>query len=144
MSLHFCWRRIIRHSCIAMAMVPFGAGEHGGMLYCATTALDGYPSHLDKIHYIWMVTSFYICSTAFYKPWQSSLPSSSFPLPFIFYFWLIFASIWAEPPMSHIISSFTQHYLSCLHIKGLLPAPAVPIILETRCGMWWKARQWRF
>src|SRR5882724_12378014 len=46
-------------------------------LYCATTALDGYPLHLDKIHYIWMMTSFYIYSTAFYKPWQSSLPSLS-------------------------------------------------------------------
>ena len=33
------------------------------MGYCATTALGGYPYHLDKIHYIWMVTSLYICST---------------------------------------------------------------------------------
>jgi len=32
-------------------------------LYCATTALDIYPSLSDKIHYIWMATSFLICST---------------------------------------------------------------------------------
>ena len=32
---------------------------------------------LDKIHDIQMVTSFSICSTTFYQPRQSSLPSSS-------------------------------------------------------------------
>jgi len=43
-------------------------------LYCATTGLDGYPSDLDKIHYILMVTSFYICCTTFYEPWQIITP----------------------------------------------------------------------
>src|SRR5882724_1127115 len=61
-------------------------------VYCVTTALDGYPSHSDKIHYIQMVTSVYICGITFYKPCQSSLPSSSL-FPSTFYFWPIFASI---------------------------------------------------
>ena len=30
------------------------------VLYCATTALDGYPSHWDKIQYIQMETYFYM------------------------------------------------------------------------------------
>ena len=42
----------------------------------------------------------------FNKPWQSWLPSSSL-FPSTFYFLPIFASIWAEPSASHIISSFT-------------------------------------
>src|SRR5882724_7506523 len=52
-------------------------------VYCATTALDGYPLHSNKNHYIQMVTSLYVCSTALYKSQKSSLPSSS-SLPFIF------------------------------------------------------------
>src|SRR5882724_4810835 len=108
-------------------------------LHCATTALDGYPSHSDKIYYIWMVTSFYIFSTTFYEPQQSSLPSSSPPLPFIFYFWPIFASVQAEPPESHIINSFTTlSSITSVHQKGLQCYPVAPIIPETRCGMQWK------
>ena len=42
-------------------------------LYCSTTALDGYPLHSDKIYYIQMVTSFYICGTTFYNPWYQHL-----------------------------------------------------------------------
>src|SRR5882724_2255681 len=29
-------------------------------VYCAITALDGYPSHSDNIHYIWSVTLIYV------------------------------------------------------------------------------------
>ena len=116
--------RIWTHIHTGTVVNPMGYGPTI-MLYCATTALDGYPLHSDKNNYIWMVTSFYIYSTTFYDLWQSSLPSSSLTLPIIFYFQLIFASIWAEPPASHIISSFPQHQQS------------------STCVMWWKVRQWR-
>src|SRR5882724_997680 len=101
------------------------------MVYCATTALDGYPSHLDKIHYIWMVSSFYISSTTFYEPQQSSLTSSSLALPIIFYLQPIFASVQAKPPMSYIISLLTQDHSAFMGIKGVKHDPAVPIILGT-------------
>jgi len=78
------------------------AGHHGGpnpngtwqstsyhiyndMVHWATTTLDGYPSHSDKIHYIQMVTSVYICGTTFCDPWQSTLLALSL-LPST-YFW---------------------------------------------------------
>src|SRR5882724_8841263 len=70
------------------------------VLYCATTALDRYPSHLDKIHYIKMVTSLYICmALPSMNHGKSSLPSSS-SFPFILYFQPIFASVKVEPPMN--------------------------------------------
>jgi len=78
------------------------------VLYCATTALDGYHSHLDRIHIIWMVTSFYICGTTFYKLWQLSLLSLSH-LPSILYFWPIFASIQAEPHYQLIQNTLIYH-----------------------------------
>jgi len=64
---------------------------------------------------------------------QSSLLSPSL-LPSTFYFWPIFASIWAEPPVSHIISSFTT--ASSITSVYQIPQPdtAVPIILEISCG----------
>jgi len=74
---------------------------------------------------------------------KSSLPSSS-PLWFTLYFQLIFASIQAKPPVSHIISSFST--VSSIHIctsKG----PGLTCSsyhFRDRCRMWWKARQWRF
>jgi len=78
------------------------------LMYCATTALDGYPLHLDKIHYIQMATSVYKCGTTFYKPWQSTFLSLSL-LPSI---WLLadicFHLSRSEPLVSHIISSFTS------------------------------------
>jgi len=116
--------------------------SHYTALYCATTALDGYPSHSDKIHYIWMVSSVYICSTTFYEPWKSSLLSSSLLDPP--YFQPRFAYIQAEPLVSHIISSFTTASSIICMSKGAQPDPMVPIISETIHGMWWKARQWRF
>ena len=94
--------------------------------------------HLDKTHYIRMVTLLYICCIAFYKSQQSSLPSLS-TLPFIFYFWPIFVSIWAEPPMDHFIGSFTlASSITSAHQRPR-PDPAVPIISEIK----WKARQCR-
>src|SRR5882724_7161871 len=61
------------------------------LVYCATTALDTYPLHPDKIHYIQMVTSVYICGTTFCEPWQSTLlalsllPSTLLPANFCFH-----------------------------------------------------------
>ena len=42
---------------------PWGENAYAlaNPLYCATTALDGYPWHSDKIHCIQMVTSLHIC-----------------------------------------------------------------------------------
>jgi len=108
-------------------------------LYCATTALDRYPLHSDKTHYIWLVTFLYICSIAFYKSQQSPLMSSS-SLPLVFYFQLIFASVRAEPPMGHFISSFTLASSIMSAHQRPQPNPVVPVISETK----WKVRQWRF
>jgi len=53
---------------LATGFICLSCSSHGGLVYCATTALDGYPSHLDKIQYIQMATPFYICATTPYKP----------------------------------------------------------------------------
>jgi len=112
-------------------------------LYCATTALDGYPSHSDKIHYFQIVTSLYICSTAFYRPCQIITPILIIPptdplLPANICFCPSQATYKPHHQLIH------NSHLSRLCVKRPWPNPVVPIILETRCGMWWKVRQWRF
>src|SRR5882724_2182672 len=91
------------------------------LLYCATTALDSYPLHLNKIRYIQIVTSVYICGTAFCEPWQSTLLASSLLpstlLPADFCFCLSQATHRPHPWLIHI-----SPHLSHLNIKG----PAQP------------------
>jgi len=72
------------------------------LMYCAITALDGYPLHSDNIHYIrWQPLYMH------YRPLQTILFITSVPtlLTSTFCFWMTFAYARAEPP-SHIISSF--------------------------------------
>src|SRR5882724_13085716 len=64
---------------IMVVLIQMGHGKvlviniYNDMVHWATTTLDGYPLHSDKIHYIQMVTSVYICGTTFCEPWQSTL-----------------------------------------------------------------------
>jgi len=62
---------------------------------------------------------FYICGTTFYEPQQIITPIF-ITLWFTLYFQLIFASIQAKPPVSHIISSFsTVSSITYAHQKVL-------------------------
>ena len=111
-------------------------------LYCATTALDRYPSHLDKIHHIQTVTSVYICSTTFYEPRQSGLLSSSLLPSTLLPANICFHLSWATHEPHHWLIHNSLIYHICASKSR--PNPTVPIILDRSCGMWWKARQWRF
>src|SRR5882724_9911167 len=99
------------------------------MLYCATTALDGYPLHLDKIHYIQIVSSFYICGTTFYEPLQVITPilvpsHASFTSGQ----YLLLSDPSCPPATSSADSQQSHLSITSVHQKGW-PNPAVPIIL---------------
>src|SRR5882724_8324779 len=51
------------------------------------------------------------------------------------------ASVQAGQSTSSAQCHKTNHE-TCLSRAG--PSPLIPIISETRCGMWWKMGQWRF
>jgi len=108
------------------------------MLYCAITALDGYPSNSDNIHYIGR-RPLYMGLPPSTGPW-SSLPSPTLLTS-------TFASsrhlLMPEPShLSHVISSFvTGMTIMSARQRSLT---LCSITSETSCGMWWKPRQWRF
>src|SRR5882724_4508406 len=123
-----------------------GSGNHiecdgrwtKGSVYCAITALDGYPSHLDNIHYIQLATLIYALLPSMDHGHHFHLQHSSHPP---------FASgrhLFTPEPShpSHVIgSSVTGTTIMSAHQEA---QPCGSITFETSCGMWWKPRQWRF
>ena len=93
-------------------------------------------------HPLYSVSDPYICATALYKPCYSSLPSPTLLIS-TFCFWPTFAYAQAEPPEPH-------HWLICnrhiyhIYMSRSQARPCGSITSVTSCGMWWKARQWRF
>ena len=99
------------------------------LLYCSTTALwisltfRQDPLHLNGDFSLYM---------QHFLLWTTANNHSILVIPPILYFWLIFASIGAEPPMSHIISSLTiVSSITSAHQRPQ-PDPVVPIISEIK------------
>ena len=93
--------------------------------------------------YIQMVTSLYICGRTFYDPQHHCFH------PHHHLFLSSFTSSWYLLlfKLNHLWATSLAHFHKTIHhvcTSRLQPDPVVPIILETRCGMWWKMRQWRF
>src|SRR5882724_7607167 len=102
------------------------------MVYCAITALDGHPSHLDNIHYIQSVTLIYVLPPStdhvhHFHPRHSSHPP--------------FASgrhlLMPEPSHpSHLISSFVTGTAITSVCQEARPESVVPPLLRqaVECG----------
>jgi len=106
------------------------------VVYCAITALDGYPSHSDNIHYIRLATLIYALLPSTDHGHHFHLRHSSHPP-------LLPADVClcrAEPP-EHVISSFvTGMTVTSAHQEA---RPCGSITSETSHGMWWKPRTWK-
>src|SRR5882724_12161690 len=102
-------------------------------VYCATTALDGYPSHSDNIHYIRSATLIYVLPPStnhaihhFHPPHSSHPPFASsrhLPMP--------------EPShLNHIIGSFVTGTSIMSAHQEAGPDPVVPSLWRqvVECG----------
>ena len=107
-------------------------------VYCAITALDGYPSHSDNIHYIRSATLMYALPPSTDHDHHFHLQHSSHP-PFASGRHLLIP----EPSHpSHVIGSFVTG--TTITSARQEDRPCGSITSETSRGMWWKPRQWRF
>ena len=106
--------------------------------YCITPVLDEYPSHLDRITHIQMITQY--MQHSLLQSMASLLPSITIYFHLTICFCPI-ASIQADLLVGHIIGSFPQVQPSstCLMTSAW---SVVTITMESRCGMRWKGRQW--
>src|SRR5882724_13025859 len=102
------------------------------MLYCAITALDGYPSHSDNIHYIQSATLIYALPPSMDHDHHFHLRHSSHPP---------FASgrhlLTPEPSHpSHVIGSFVTGMTITSACQEARPDPVVPSLLRqaVECG----------
>src|SRR5882724_2551317 len=101
-------------------------------LYCAITALDGYPSHLDK-HPLYSVGNPYICATALYGPCYHFHPRHSLHLPFASGQHLLMP----EPSHpSHVIGSFvTGTPITSVHQEARPDSVVPPLLRQAmECG----------
>ena len=109
-------------------------------LYCAITALDGYPSHSDNIHYIQSVTLIYVLLPSMdhaihhFHPWHSSHPP--------------FASGWhlLTPKPSHP-SHIIGWFVTGTSIMSACKKPGPTLWFHNFGDKLWNVvepRQWRF
>src|SRR5882724_11533178 len=103
------------------------------VLYCAITALDGYPSHSDNIHYIQLVTLIYVLppftnqAIHHFRPQHSSHPpfasSRHLPMPEL-----------SHP--NHVIGSFVTGTSITSACQEAGPNPVVPSLRRQvmECG----------
>ena len=109
--------------------------EISDSLYCATIALDGYSSHLGKIHYI---QDGNLCLYM----WHHLLQTLAINTPGLITPPIHFTSGWlllpSEPSqlVGHILSSSTSALIYHVCTSKSRPDPAVPIISERSHGMW--------
>ena len=101
----------------------YDMGPFGEAVYCAITALDRYPSHLDNIHYIWTVTLIYALPPSMNHAFHHFHPRHSSHPPFASSQHLLLPEL---SHLSHIIGSFvTGTSIMSVHQEAQ-PDPVVP------------------
>ena len=110
---------------------------------CITPSLDGYLSHLDRTPHTQTMKSLNICGMVLYNTQNSYSHTSLLPQSGQFASICLIFFHPSQPPMNHIIGSFSLSSAEHTHVSWPQPNVA-PIIADRRCKMRRKVRQMRF